>query len=57
MTRAVARRRLPLHEDWTILTIVSLPLHEVHFSILREIVQEFLVGTRESGFVIFKDHF
>jgi hypothetical protein len=43
MTRAVARRRLPLHEDWTILTIVSLPLHEVHFSILREIVQEFLV--------------
>jgi hypothetical protein len=43
MTRAVARRRLSLHKDWTILTIVSLPLHEVHFPVLREIVQEFLV--------------
>jgi hypothetical protein len=43
MTRAVARRQPPLHEDWAILTIQPLPQHEVHFPVVKEIVREFLV--------------
>jgi hypothetical protein len=43
MAKVVSRRAPPLHEDWAILFIEPLPHHQVRFSDIRDVANEFLL--------------
>jgi hypothetical protein len=43
MSRAVSRRASHSHEDYTILFIDPLPQHQVHFTDIRDVANEFLL--------------
>jgi hypothetical protein len=42
MARAVVRHPQPLHEDFAIVSIHSLPVNVLQFGVVHEVVQEFL---------------
>jgi hypothetical protein len=46
MARACTRRAMLTHEDWAIVCINPLPVDEVHFPNVREVIHEFLVHDR-----------
>jgi hypothetical protein len=43
MARFIVKREQSVHEEWAILSIELLPLHEVIFANIREVSLEFLV--------------
>jgi hypothetical protein len=46
MARACTCRAPRLHEDWAIVTVNQLPLNEMVFANVREVIHEFLVHRR-----------
>jgi hypothetical protein len=47
MARFVVKREQSIHEEWAILSIELLPLHEVIFANIREVSLEFLVQLKQ----------
>jgi hypothetical protein len=44
MVRAITRAQPPLHDDWAMVLIQPLPVLELNFQGIADVVQEYLVG-------------